>query len=89
MPSLERIKATVNEIAGRSKAVRFDEIENLVDQLAAVGFPTKKRATRHGYLFKVGDQFFGVCPHNRGQSHLKEIYVAKFLDAMEALGLFE
>ncbi len=89
MPTLERVREDIREIAGRTKGVRFEEIERIVNQLGALDFETGHRKTRHGHLFRVANQKFGVCAHNRGRTEVKEVYVLEFLDAMQALGLYE
>jgi hypothetical protein len=89
MASIEKIKATIAEIAQRRKNTTASEIEWVVNQLAAQGHPVKARPTSDGVLYRVGRTRFGVCTHNRGAKQVKQCYVDDFLDAMIELGFYE
>ena len=88
MPNLERIKREIRNIAQRTASTRFREIERVVRQLGEAGYEVKSRSGKESHLFRVGDQRWGVCPHNRGQ-HVKSVYVREFLRAMANLGLYD
>jgi hypothetical protein len=84
----ERLRRDIAEIASRPKQVRFDEIENIVNRLGEF-MEVGSRTIRHGTLFTVGKERFSVVPHNRGDSHLKRVYVKVFLEAMTRLSWCE
>jgi hypothetical protein len=89
MATEERIRRDIEAIAGRPKAVAFEEIQRIVNQLALVGYSTSHRKTNESHLFRVEDQRFGVSDHNPGSAHVKACYVKAFLVAMINLGLYE
>jgi len=85
---LERIRARIADIASRPKHVRFDELSNLLDN--HIG-PLYANYNHHGcphHAFSIGGETFTIAqPHGGG--FVKPVYVRKFVDAMEALGLFD
>ena len=85
----KRVEEHIREIAGRRKNTTLQEIEWVVNQLALLGWETNKRGTSHNMMFRVGEQQFAVCSHNRGNKQLKRCYVDAFLNAMTELGLYE
>lgn len=89
MPDIERLKRDIRDIANRPKAVAFEEIERIVNQLQLLGYSANSRPTKHGYIFRVDDEIFHVSKHNPGSSQLKVCYVREFLGAMINLGLYE
>jgi hypothetical protein len=90
MASLDRIKADIADLAQRPNAVRFEEIERIIDQLQRIGYEVSARQATHGKLFRVGkNQPFMAARPNSGDSHIRSVYVRVFLEAMITLGLFE
>ena len=89
MAKPERIIRDVMELASRPKALRFSEIERIVNQLGLVGFSVSSRPVRHGKLFTVNGEPFMVCGHTPGDSHVKAYGVRNFLQAMTTLGIYE
>jgi hypothetical protein len=89
MADLERLKKEIADIARRPKAVRFAEIDRIVNQLGILGFDTAVRRGKETVLFRVEGERFGVCDHNPGRQHVKRVYVKEFLGAMANLGLYE
>ena len=89
-----KLKERIREVAQNVKHVRVDELFNLLDnhvesscQARAVKYDHRNNGGSH-HAFTVGSQTFTVAkPH--GTSLLKAVYVRKFLDAMEFLGLYE
>jgi hypothetical protein len=98
MADIERIKRDIAELANRKKAVRFEEIERLVNQLANIkGYEIHHRNTKETHLFRAsfrdesgtkGPFRFGVCAHNQRSKHVKPCYVTEFLEAMADFGLY-
>ena len=84
----ERLRGEIADIATRPRQVRFDEIEQLVRRLGEF-IDVRSRPIRHGVLFTVSAERFSIVFHNRGDSHLKRVYVRSFLDAMARIGWFE
>ena len=60
-----------------------------MSQIKLIGIRVKERQTTHGYQFTIGSKIVQVCKHNRGDQHLKQVYVNGFIDAMIELGLYE
>ncbi len=91
MADIERVRQDIKDIANRPKAVRFEEIERIVNQLEALGHSVKSRTTKggHSWIFRVDDQLFSISTHNPGSSQIKVAYVKAFLEAMINLGLYE
>ena len=88
MADLGRIKRDIKKIAQRPAGTRFSEIERIVRQLGEAGYEVSSRPG-HTHLFRVQDQRWGVCRHNRGSQHVKSCYVREFLKAMANLGLYD
>jgi hypothetical protein len=84
---VERIKARLREIAGRRKNVRFDELINLLDNHIGPLFENYNHHGKTHHAFTVGSQTFNI-PEPKGKFVMKYA-VDKFLDKMEAVGLFE
>jgi hypothetical protein len=83
----ERIIATIEQFAASPKNVRFEELENLLDTHIKPMFPNYNH--HHGsshHAFTVGGHTFNVAKPHKGR--VKQIYVKKFLEAMEAAGLY-
>jgi hypothetical protein len=89
MANLERIKRDVADIAGRRKAVRFTEIQRVVNQLRLLGWSVRDYEGKEAWVFYVAGEKFSVCQHNRGSSHIKPKYVDNFIGAMINLGLYD
>jgi len=89
MTPRERISRAIGDLATRRKAVTFDELQQIVNQIKRIGIRVKERDTTHGYQFTIGSKIVQVCKHNRGERHLKQAYVNGFIDAMIELGLYE
>ena len=70
---LERIKCDIKKIAQQPAATRFREIERVVRQLGETEYDVSSRRTNETYLFRVGDQRWSVCRHNRTDSKAVEI----------------
>jgi hypothetical protein len=89
MATRERIGRALADIAGRPRAVRFEEIAQIVNQIRTLGgIPIVERPTTHGYQYTIGSKIIRVCKHNPGDSHVKKAYVEDFLDAMVELGFY-
>lgn len=87
----DRVRKRIADIASSPKNVRFDELETLLDNHVRHLFPAG-RYNHHNpggshHAFTVGDQTFTVPRPTSGC--VKEVYVKKFLNAMEELGLYE
>jgi hypothetical protein len=84
----QRIRAKIREMAASPKNVRFDDVENLLDNHIGPLFPNYSH--HHGsthHAFTVGRQTFNIAkPHAGG---VKKPYIMKFLDAMEMVDLYE
>ena len=84
---IERIRAKIADIAAQPKHVRFEELVTLLDNHIS----RLCRYNHHGnphHAFTVNDETFNISkPHGGG--FVKKVYVMKFLEAMEALGLYE
>jgi hypothetical protein len=90
MANIEKVKATIAEIALRRKNVSPSDIEWVVNQLKALGLDVREpRRTRHGVLYFIGSVKFHVCTHNPGSKQVKACYVDDFVDQMTELGLYE
>ncbi len=90
MSSIEKVKATIADIAQRRKNVTDSEIRWVVDRLRDLGYDVRgPRKTRHTDLYGVGSTRFGICTHNPGSKQVKSCYVDDFVDAMTELGLYE
>jgi hypothetical protein len=83
-----RLREDIRDIARRQKQVRFAEIERIVSRLGEFTVVGTRPVT-HGTLFTVGTERFSVVSHNPGDSHVKRIYVKKFLESMLRLGWWE
>jgi hypothetical protein len=90
MASIEKIKATIADIAQRRRNVLTSEIDWVIGQLKENGFDVRNpRKTRHGLLYGVGSLRFSVCTHHPGGKQVKACYIDDFIDAMTELGLYE
>lgn len=88
MAERNKVEERIREIAGRRKNTTLQEIEWVLNQLAQLGWETSKRGTSHNMMFRVAEQKFSICSHNRGSKQLKRCYVDAFLNAMTELGLY-
>jgi hypothetical protein len=84
----ERLRGDIADIATRQRQVRFEEIQSIVNRLGEF-MEVGSRSIRHGTLFTVGTERFSIVSHNRGDSHLKKVYVKSFLEAMARVEWFE
>ena len=83
----QRIRAKIREMAANPKAVRLDEIVNLLDNHIGPLFLNYSHRGGHHHAFTVGSQTFNVArPHS---GCVKKIYFMKFLDAMEMVELYD
>jgi hypothetical protein len=86
----DRITKKIAEFASSPKNVRFDEIETLLENhiqhLFAGRYNHRNPGGSH-HAFTVGDQTFTIPKPTSGC--VKEVYVKKFIRAMEELGLYE
>jgi hypothetical protein len=89
MAELKKIKARIQELAGRPRNVRLSEIEWVVKNLGLNGFQTRAASNVHQTVFTVNGKKFGVCTHLGGSSQLRPEYVRQFLNAMIDLGLYD
>jgi hypothetical protein len=89
MADAGRLRREIREIASRPRAVKFGEIERVVNQLKLLGHETNKRPTKEGWIFRVDDVIFAVADHHPGSSQLRPRYVRVFLEAMAELGFYE
>jgi len=83
----QRIRARIREMAANPKAVRFDEIENLLDTHIRPLFPDYSHHGNPHHAFTVGGQTFNIAKPHSGR--VKKPYIMKFLDAMEIVGLYD
>jgi hypothetical protein len=88
MATIEKVRQTIANIAGRRRNVTVPEIEWVMEQLRTLGFNLRDaRKTRHGVLYGVESVRFQVCTHHPGSRQVKPCYVDDFVDAMTELGL--
>jgi hypothetical protein len=85
----QRIRAKIREMAASPKAVRFDEIVNLLDNHIGPLFPNYSHRNRGGshHAFTIDRQTFNIPKPNAGQ--VKKPYIMKFLEAMEMVDLYD
>jgi hypothetical protein len=84
----QRIKDAIADIAGRRNAVEFDEVNQIVNQIALLGeMRVVSRPTTHGFQYTVGTKIIRVKKSQRGQ--MRKCYVDDFVNAMIDLGLYE
>jgi len=83
---LRRIRERIQEIAASPKNVRFEELIALLDNHIGPMYPNYKHRPGSHHAFVLMDETFTI-PVPKG-SCLKPVYVRKFLDAMEGLGLY-
>ena len=84
----ERLRKSIQDIAQRRNNVTLDEIEWVMQKLAAK-YKTRRRHARHGVLFGIEDHRFMVSGHNPGSKQVKSYCVDAFIEVMEDLGLYE
>jgi hypothetical protein len=84
---LTRLRKRIKEIADSPKNVRFDELSNLLDNHIEPLFHDYNHHGNPHHAFTVGGQTFNISEPHQGK--VKEVYVKKFLEAMEAVGLYE
>lgn len=89
-----RLRQRVKEIAANVKNVRIEDLFTLLDnhigpycQSKGLNYDHRHHSGSH-HAFTVGSGTFTV-PRPHGTSLLKPVYVQKFLEAMELVGLFE
>lgn len=84
----QRIRAKIREMAANPKAIRFDEIVNLLDNHVGPLFPNYNHHHKGSHhAFTVGKQTFTIPKPHAGQ--VKKRYVMSFLDAMQMVGLYD
>jgi hypothetical protein len=83
----ERLKSKLREIARSPKNVRFVDIENLLDNHIGPLFENYNHHGNPHHAFTLRNQTFNIA-EPKGSPFVKKVYVKKFLDAMEALGLW-
>ena len=84
---LARIRTRIREIAASPKNVDFAEFVSFLNN--HIG-PMYSNYNHHGnphHAFTLGTATFNVAQPKRGC--VKKIYIEKFLQAMESLGLYE
>jgi hypothetical protein len=84
---IERIRAKIAEIATRPKHVHFDEIVGLLDNHIKNICGSYNHHGNPHHAFTVGQETFNIAKPHKG--FVKKVYVTRFLEAMEALGLYE
>jgi hypothetical protein len=82
---LERIRARIADIAASPKHVRFEDLCNLLDNHVGPRYANYNHHGNPHHAFTLGDQTFNIAQPHSG--FIKRVYIKKFLDAMEALGL--
>lgn len=88
MADRARISRLIADIAGRPRAVTFDEVHRIVNQIKLLDeVVVRERPTTHGYQFTIGTRIIRVKKPPRG--HMKEPYVTDFIGAMVDLGFYE
>lgn len=88
-----RLKQRVQEISQSVKNVRANDLYTLLDnhiklycEARSLHYDHRVRGSHH--IFTVGEQTISLpLPH--GSSHLRPVYVLKFLDVMQLIGLYE
>jgi hypothetical protein len=84
---LQRIRAKIREMAASPKNVRFDEIENLLDNHIGPLFLDYSHHGNPHHAFTVGGQTFNIAKPHSGR--VKRKYIMNFLDAMEMIDLYD
>jgi hypothetical protein len=84
----EKIKRSVQEIAGRKHNVTLAEIERVMSQLGDHCTVTSVE-NGHQRMYAIDGVRFGVCTHHPGRKQIKAIYVKEFLRAMSETGWYE
>lgn len=79
--------ARIRDFAASPKNVRFSELESLLDNHIKLLFPDYNHHGSPHHAFTVGGQTFNIAEPRRGC--VKRKYIEHFLEAMEAVGLFE
>jgi hypothetical protein len=89
MATETKVRALIQEIAGRPNNVTEDEIKWVVDQLENLGLETSSERNDHQVMYSVEGEQFGICTHHRGAKQIKRCYVRLFLTAMSNIGWYE
>jgi hypothetical protein len=84
----DRIEAAIRAFASSPKSVRFDELITFLDTHIQPMFPNYNHHGSAHHGFTVGQQTFNIVKPHKGP-FVKKCYVEKFLDAMEAVGLYD
>ncbi len=84
---INRIKARIADIASKPKNVRFDELETLLDNHIGPLFENYNHHGNPHHAFTVGEHTFNV-PKPHGGGFVKKRYIEFFLEAMEAVDLY-
>jgi hypothetical protein len=84
----KRLNEALRDIAGRKKHVRFRELESLLDNHIGPLCPNYNHHGSPHHAFTVGEHQTFVIPEPKRTPFVKEVYVSRFLDEMEALGLY-
>lgn len=88
MPSAEKIRSRIHEIASKPKNVTLGDIEWVMNQLRDFEEITVV-GNEHRKAWTIDDVTFGVCTHHRGAKQIKPVYVKSFLNAMIETGWYE
>ena len=84
---LARIRKNIEEIAASPKNVDFDELVSLLDNHIGKMYANYNHHGNPHHAFTVGQQTFNIAKPRQGC--VKKVYIEKFLDAMQALGLHD
>jgi hypothetical protein len=82
----DRLESRIREISASRKNVRFSELVSLLDKHIAPLFSPYNHHGNPHHAFTVGNQTFNIAEPKRGC--VKKVYINQFLDAMQALGLW-
>jgi hypothetical protein len=83
----DRIKARISEIAKRPNHVRFEELKTLLENHIGPLFSDFNHHGNPHHAFTVGGETFTIAQPKKSP-FIKRPYIRKFLDAMEAVGLY-
>lgn len=84
----KRIQDAIRELARNIGHVRFREIENLLDKHIGPRFPNYNHHGCPHHAFTVGASTFNIAEPRKGH-FVKPVYVRSFLEAMEAIGMYQ
>jgi hypothetical protein len=89
MSSVEKIKRSIREIAGRKQNVTGAEIHRLVMGQMKDHCIVSCVENDHQRMYAIDGVRFGICTHHPGTKQIKAIYVKQFLRAMAETGWYE